>query len=214
MKCTRTECDWFVKYLAHYLYFEVKSHVYWAVSASCGVWLNSGGAPRPYFWPILTFRCSCLRRSRLFFKYWPFLVDIHALYSFVAICRASWASCTRFGGRLSNEKLKIASVFLHANRTNAVFLWHEVPKQFSLFMHERQIYIHSSLVYSMFALCLLAVRINCGWSENTRQISNRWLGEFSFVSRRFASRIYEISDLKEKALVLSLGGEYTRLRDQ
>ena len=34
-----------------------------------------------------------------------------------------------------------------------------------------------------------------------------------FVSRRFASRIHEISDLK-KALVLSLEAEYTRLRDQ
>ena len=38
------------------------------------------------------------------------------------------------------------------------------------------------------------------------------LGEFFFVSRRFASRIHEISDLK-KALVLSLGAEYTRFRD-
>ena len=35
-----------------------------------------------------------------------------------------------------------------------------------------------------------------------------------FVSRRIASRIHEISDLKKKALVLSLGAEYTRLRDQ
>ena len=34
-----------------------------------------------------------------------------------------------------------------------------------------------------------------------------------FVSRRIASRIHEISDLK-KALVLSLRAEYTRLRDQ
>ena len=36
-----------------------------------------------------------------------------------------------------------------------------------------------------------------------------------FVSRRFASRIHEISDLKKKkALVLSLRAGYTRLRDQ
>ena len=34
-----------------------------------------------------------------------------------------------------------------------------------------------------------------------------------FVSRRFASRIHEISDLKI-ALVLSLSAEYTRLKDQ
>ena len=34
-----------------------------------------------------------------------------------------------------------------------------------------------------------------------------------FVSRRFASRIHEISDLK-KALVLSLRAGYTRFRDQ
>ena len=40
------------------------------------------------------------------------------------------------------------------------------------------------------------------------------LGEaFLFVSRRFASRIHEISDLK-KALVLSLRAGYTRLRDK
>ena len=38
-------------------------------------------------------------------------------------------------------------------------------------------------------------------------------GTLFFVSRRFASRIHEISDLK-KALVLSLRAGYTRLRDQ
>ena len=35
----------------------------------------------------------------------------------------------------------------------------------------------------------------------------------AFFSRRFASRIHEISDLK-KSLVLSLRAGYTRLRDQ
>ena len=39
-------------------------------------------------------------------------------------------------------------------------------------------------------------------------------GGFFFVSRRFASRIHEISDLKKKALVLSLRAGYTRLRDK
>ena len=38
-------------------------------------------------------------------------------------------------------------------------------------------------------------------------------GRLFFVSRRFASRMHEISDLK-KALVLSLRAGYTRLRDQ
>ena len=38
-------------------------------------------------------------------------------------------------------------------------------------------------------------------------------GTLFFVSRRIASRIHQISDLK-KALVLSLRAEYTRLRDQ
>ena len=38
-------------------------------------------------------------------------------------------------------------------------------------------------------------------------------GFLFFVSRRFASRIHEISDLK-KALVLSLRAEYTRLKEK
>ena len=47
--------------------------------------------------------------------------------------------------------------------------------------------------------------------EATRSSSLRAL--FFFVSRRIASRIHEISDLK-KALVLSLRAGYTRLRDK
>ena len=43
--------------------------------------------------------------------------------------------------------------------------------------------------------------------------AQRGNGRLFFVSRRFASRIHEISDLK-KALVLSPSAGYTRLRDQ
>ena len=51
------------------------------------------------------------------------------------------------------------------------------------------------------------------WTVISRWISikSKHLGEPFFVSRRFASRIHEISDLK-KALVLSLRAECTRFR--
>ena len=49
---------------------------------------------------------------------------------------------------------------------------------------------------------------------DTRDFTTVLRPRILFVSRRIASRIYEISDPKNKALVLSLRAEYTRSRVQ